>query len=166
MSEENVEILRRAVEAFDRGAEDEWIAAWHPDAELYDFTELPDVPQPYRGHEGVRRWATNVRSVLGDFRMNPRAFTRLDDAVLMDIEVRGVGERSGVPVGMTPTSSPGFRAAESLERGRSLIEPKPSKPPGCRSSGEMQGAPRVLLISLPGHPRRFPVPRFSGSLEP
>jgi ketosteroid isomerase-like protein len=33
--------------------------------------------------------------------MNPRAFTRLDDAVLMDIEVRGVGELSGVPVGMT-----------------------------------------------------------------
>jgi ketosteroid isomerase-like protein len=74
MSHENVEILRRAVEAFDRGAEDEWIAAWHPDAELYDFTELPDVPQPYRGHEGVRRWATNVRSVLGDSRMNPRAY--------------------------------------------------------------------------------------------
>jgi ketosteroid isomerase-like protein len=102
MSQENVEILRRAVLAFDRGAEDEWIAAWDPNAELYDFTELPDVPQPYRGHEGVRQWATNVRSVLGDFRMNPRAFTRIDDdAVLMDVEVRGVGERSGVPVGMT-----------------------------------------------------------------
>ena len=57
MSEENVEILRRAVEAFDRGAEDDWIAAWHSDGELYDFTELPDVPQPYRGHEG--------RSALG-----------------------------------------------------------------------------------------------------
>jgi ketosteroid isomerase-like protein len=101
MSEENVEVLRRAVEAFDRGAEDEWIAAWHADAELYDFTELPDVPQPYHGHEGVRRWAANVRSVLGDFRMNPRGFTRFDEAVLMDVEVRGVGEQSGVPVGMT-----------------------------------------------------------------
>jgi ketosteroid isomerase-like protein len=102
MSQENVEILRRAVLAFDRGAEDEWIAAWHRDAELHDFTELPDVPQPYRGHEGVRLWAANVRSVLGDFRMNPRAFTSIDDdAVLMEVEVRGVGERSGVPVGMT-----------------------------------------------------------------
>jgi ketosteroid isomerase-like protein len=102
MSQENVEILRRAVLAFDRGAEDEWIAAWHPNAELWDFTELPDVPQPYRGHEGVRQWATNVRGVLGDFRMNPHAFTRIDnDAVLMEVEVRGVGERSGVPVGMT-----------------------------------------------------------------
>ena len=101
MSEEDVEVLRRAVQAFDRGAEDEWIAAWHADAELYDFTELPDVPQPYRGHEGVRRWAANVRSVLGDFRMNPKGFTRFDDAVLMDVEVRGVGEQSGAPVGMT-----------------------------------------------------------------
>ena len=42
-----------------------------------------------------------MRSVLGDFRMNPRAFTRIDDAVLMDIEASGVGERSKVPVGMT-----------------------------------------------------------------
>jgi hypothetical protein len=33
--------------------------------------------------------------------MNPRAFTRIDDAVLMDIQVSGVGERSKVPVGMT-----------------------------------------------------------------
>jgi ketosteroid isomerase-like protein len=56
MSEENVDILRRAVEAFDRGADEEWIAAWQTDAELYDFTELPDVPRPYRGREGVRRW--------------------------------------------------------------------------------------------------------------
>ena len=48
-------------------ADEEWIAAWQTDAELYDFTELPDVPRPYRGREGVRRWGANVRSVLGDF---------------------------------------------------------------------------------------------------
>jgi ketosteroid isomerase-like protein len=100
MSEENVETLRRAVQALDRGDDDEWVAAWHPDAELYDFTELPDIPQPYRGHEGVRRWVANVRSVLGDFRMNPQAFTPIGDAVLMDVEVRGTGARSGIPVVM------------------------------------------------------------------
>jgi ketosteroid isomerase-like protein len=100
MSDERTQILRRAIQAFDRGDDDEWIAAWHADAELYDFTELPDVPQPYHGHDGVRRWAANVRSVLGDFRMDPQAFTAVGDAVLMDVEVRGVGERSGVPVAM------------------------------------------------------------------
>jgi ketosteroid isomerase-like protein len=101
MSGENVEIrLRRALEAFDRGDEDEWLAVWHPDAELYDFTELPDIPQPYRGHEGVREWAGNIQSVLGDFRMEPQRFTRIGDAVLMEIDVRGVGEQSRVPVGM------------------------------------------------------------------
>jgi ketosteroid isomerase-like protein len=101
LSEDKIETLHRAIEAFDRGAEDEWIAAWHPDAELHDFTELPDVPQPYRGREGVRQWAANVRSVIGDFQMNPRGFTVINDAVLMDLEIHGVGERSGAPVGTT-----------------------------------------------------------------
>jgi ketosteroid isomerase-like protein len=100
MSEQNVDILRRAVEAFDRGADEEWIAAWQTDAELYDFIELPDVPRPYRGREGVRRWGANVRSVLGDFHMTPQAFTPAGDAILMDLDVRGVGEQSGVPVAM------------------------------------------------------------------
>jgi ketosteroid isomerase-like protein len=98
MSQENVEILRQALQAFGRGDEDDWLSAWHADAEFYDFTELPDIPQPYRGHEGVRRWAANVRSVLGDFRMDPQEFTRIGDAVLMEIEVRGAGVQSGIPV--------------------------------------------------------------------
>ena len=98
MSQQNVEILRRALQAFNRGDEEDWLAAWHADAELYDFTELPDIPQPYRGHEGVRHWAANVRSVLGDFRMDPQALTGIGDAVLMEIEVRGAGIQSGVPV--------------------------------------------------------------------
>jgi ketosteroid isomerase-like protein len=98
MTQENVEILRRGVEAFNRGDEDEWIAIWDPAAELYDFRELPDAPPPYRGRDGVRRWAANVRGVLGDFRMEPDTFTRIGDTVLMDVEVVGVGEQSGVPV--------------------------------------------------------------------
>jgi|Tabmets5t2r1_1033131.scaffolds.fasta_scaffold177752_1 ketosteroid isomerase-like protein len=121
MSRENVEILRGAVQAFDRGDDDEWIAAWHPAAELYDFTELPDVPQPYRGHDGIRRWAANVRSVLGDFRMAPHAFTPVGDAVLMEVEVRGVGEQSGVPVAMVVYVLAWFRG-DKIARTRAFLD--------------------------------------------
>ena len=100
MSRKSVEILRRGIDAFNRGDDEQWLAVWHEDAEMYDFGELPDVPQPFRGREGVRDWAANVRSVLGDFRMDPRTITPIGDAVLAEIEVRGVGEQSGVPVGM------------------------------------------------------------------
>lgn len=32
MSGDDVEILRRTFEAFNRGGDDAWIAAWHPEA--------------------------------------------------------------------------------------------------------------------------------------
>ena len=124
MSQENAEILRRAVQAFDRGNDDEWIAAWHPAAELYDFTELPDVPQPYRGHEGIRRWAANVRSVLGDFGMAPHAFTQVGEAILMEIEVRGRGEQSGVPVAMMVYVLAWFRGDKIIRTRAFLDRPK------------------------------------------
>ena len=125
MSQENVEILRRALQAFDRGDEDDWLAAWHADAEFYDFTELPDIPQPYRGHEGIRRWTANVRSVLGDFRMDPQAFTRIGDAVLMEIEVRGAGVRSGIPVEMIVYVLAWMRG-DKIARTRAFLDKEPA----------------------------------------
>jgi ketosteroid isomerase-like protein len=121
MSDENVEILRRALEAFDRGDEDEWLTSWHADAELYDFIELPDIPQPYRGREGVRRWAANIQSVLGDFRMEPQRFTRIGDAILVEIDVRGVGEQSGVPVGMIVHALVWLRG-DKIARARAFLD--------------------------------------------
>ena len=122
MSQENVEILRRAIQAFDRGDDEEWIAAWHPAAELHDFTELPDVPQPYRGHDGIRRWAANVRSVLGE-------------AVLMEVQVRGVGEQSGVPVAMMVHVLAWFRGDKIVRTRAFLDRPTALEAAGLRRRG-------------------------------
>ena len=135
MSQENVEILRRAIQAFDRGDDEEWIAAWHPAAELHDFTELPDVPQPYRGHDGIRRWAANVRSVLSDFRMAPHAFTQVGEAVLMEVQVRGVGEQSGVPVAMMVHVLAWFRGDKIVRTRAFLDRPTALEAAGLRRGG-------------------------------
>jgi ketosteroid isomerase-like protein len=102
MSEENVELMRRVLEAVNQGDDDAWIAAWHPEAELYELVGIPDAPQVYRGHNGVREWLANARSILGqDLHMEPRDFTSIGDVVLTEIVGSGVGKGSGVPVKWT-----------------------------------------------------------------
>jgi ketosteroid isomerase-like protein len=102
MSQENIELLQRFFEAFNRGDDDAWIAAWHPEAELYELVGIVDAPEVYRGHDGVREWLANARSIIGQgFRMEPRDFTPIGEAILTEIVGRGVGEGSGVPVEWT-----------------------------------------------------------------
>jgi ketosteroid isomerase-like protein len=102
MSEENVELMERVLEAVNQGDDDAWIAAWHPEAELYELVGIPDAPEVYRGHDGVRDWLANARSILGqDLRMEPRDITPIGEAVLTKIVGSGVGEGSGVPVEWT-----------------------------------------------------------------
>jgi ketosteroid isomerase-like protein len=102
MSEENVELMQRVLEAINRGDDDAWVAAWHPEAELYELVGIPDAPRVYRGHDGVREWLANARSILGqDFHLEPRDFTPIGEVVLAEIVGSGVGEGSGVPVEWT-----------------------------------------------------------------
>jgi ketosteroid isomerase-like protein len=102
MSEENVEVLRRGLEAFNRGDAEAWISIWHPEGELYEMIGIPDAPNVYRGHDGIRRWLANARSVVGpDFQMQPTELTTVGEVVLAEIEGTGVGEGSGIPVEWT-----------------------------------------------------------------
>src|SRR6478672_5375095 len=52
MSQENVEIVRRSCEAFNRGDHDEALACFDPEVR-YDLTHFPDG-RVYHGHAGIR----------------------------------------------------------------------------------------------------------------
>jgi len=53
MSKENVELIRAAFAAFDRGDFDWLVAHCDPDIEIAQPPDMPD-PQTYRGREGLR----------------------------------------------------------------------------------------------------------------
>jgi uncharacterized protein len=55
MSRENVEIVRRANEAFNRGDIEGCLAFYADDAEVEDLMNAPDLPRVVRGIEEVRR---------------------------------------------------------------------------------------------------------------
>jgi ketosteroid isomerase-like protein len=53
MSEENVEVVRRGYEAYERGDIPSWVDLFDPEVVFHGNADFPDSPTP-RGHEGLR----------------------------------------------------------------------------------------------------------------
>ena len=64
MSRQNLEIFRKAVDAYNRGDLESYLETAHPDVEWCPFTAPAEGGGAYRGHEGVRLWWSNLESNL------------------------------------------------------------------------------------------------------
>jgi ketosteroid isomerase-like protein len=105
LSERNVEIVRRSVEAFARGDLDAFLAALDPDVEWTTAADEPN-PQVYRGHEGLRRFAAEISEAWMDRfddLMKFEAFIALGDWVVVPWTAQVRGKRSGIPVDVSET---------------------------------------------------------------
>jgi ketosteroid isomerase-like protein len=101
VSQDNVEVVRHLLDAFNRGDVDSVIAAFHESCELHEPPQMPDSPaQGFRGHDGIREWMANLRGVAG-VRFEPRSFTTSGDVILSEWVSRGHGQASGVPMEWT-----------------------------------------------------------------
>ena len=60
MSQENVENVRRGIDAWNRGNIDEWLAGFAPEAELHTTGRFPDHAV-YRGLAGLERYWAEIR---------------------------------------------------------------------------------------------------------
>jgi len=59
MAQESIEIVRVAIEAWNRGDFDAWIGAWEERAEFHPFrTQSKD--HAYHGHDGLRRFVAEI----------------------------------------------------------------------------------------------------------
>jgi ketosteroid isomerase-like protein len=98
MSQENVEVARRMLDAFNRDDVEAVIAAFDEDCEIREPPEMPDSPVVgYRGHAGIREWMGNLRGVAGAG-FEPRHFEPRDDSLLCELASTGHGHASGVRV--------------------------------------------------------------------
>jgi ketosteroid isomerase-like protein len=98
MSQENVEIVRRAYEAFSRGDFEAWLESVHQDAELHEASEIPDTAV-YRGHDGLRRWAESVNQLVSDWHWTPEEFIyQGEDAVLIRVRLAFRSAGADVPL--------------------------------------------------------------------
>jgi ketosteroid isomerase-like protein len=99
MSEENVELAFRALDAFKRRDVDAVDAVVSPDVVWEENPELPGLREVYRGRAEVREWMVAVLEVLENLDAEVAELTELDnDRVFAEIVLTARGKGSGVPV--------------------------------------------------------------------
>ena len=97
MSQENVELSYRAVDAFNQRDLDALLAMADEDVEV--FSRLAPIEESrYRGYEGIRRWQQDLYGVFPDWHGELLEVRDFGDFTMGVIRVRGHGGESGVPV--------------------------------------------------------------------
>lgn len=129
MSEENVAIVKRALEAWNDDDWDAWLAVLHPDMEwdtaIQRLFEGPD--RSFRGHAGARKaWEEYRSEALGRLKVRVEAIRDLGESVLLLGLIEATG-RSGTEIvgevsmlmtfegGMIVRSQDFFSHAEGLQ---------------------------------------------------
>jgi ketosteroid isomerase-like protein len=97
VSSDNVELVRRHYESWNRGDTGGVIAGFSPDVEWHGHPRLPE-PGPYRGREDVERWMAQFREAWGELEARPVELLGAGDGVVALVHMTGRGRGSGVEV--------------------------------------------------------------------
>ncbi len=98
MSRENMELVRRSWEAFNRQDLDAWFADIDPDVCVYPRPDEPGVKQVYRGHDGLMAYLANWLSQWDRYEAEPLELIDAADRVLVVARERGRLEQQGIEV--------------------------------------------------------------------
>jgi ketosteroid isomerase-like protein len=110
MSQENVELVRRVNNAFNRGDFEAWLANADPDVRIRSsFTG-----QEYHGLEGAREWWREVRGAFSDFQIEHEELRDVGDFVLVRAAIRGHGTDSSAPFDTTAWMVMEFRKGKCV----------------------------------------------------
>ena len=126
MSEENVDLLRRALEAFPRGEMEEMLSYMDPEGEFHSAIVGGAEGNVYRGHDGFRRWYADSFESFEELRNEWSEFRDLGDRVLALGHVKARARESGVeldsPLGFLVTVRDGkvVRSEGFLSRAEAL----------------------------------------------
>jgi ketosteroid isomerase-like protein len=93
--QEDVELVRRIVEALNRGDVDGMLACMHPDFEWRPLETSP-VARVYRGHEQVRHYIEDWLSTFESVRLELDDPGEVGDCVVATIRGRARGRGSGL----------------------------------------------------------------------
>jgi ketosteroid isomerase-like protein len=96
MSQENVEIIRRANALLNIGDWDALSELYHADVELRDLQHAPDVPEVLRGHEAMRLVVANWTEVYDEFGAEVYEYIDAHPWVICDTRWYGKGKGSDV----------------------------------------------------------------------
>ena len=100
MSQQNTEVVRQLLDAFNRGDVDGVVGVFTEDCELREPPEMVDSAGGFFGHDGIRAWMANLRQVI-EVRFEPSTLTGSGDLIVAELAAHGRGQASGVPFAWT-----------------------------------------------------------------
>jgi ketosteroid isomerase-like protein len=100
VSEENVEIVRAAFDAFERDDVNSYLSLCDPEIEITQAADVLGAPQHQRGHAGVLEAIAVWPEQWDDYRIEVISMTDLGDQVMVKQMARGRGKGTGIPVEM------------------------------------------------------------------
>jgi ketosteroid isomerase-like protein len=101
VSQQNIELQRRLVEAFNARDIEAWIALCDPQIELHSTFAAVGGMTVYHGHDGLRRWFGDLEDAWGsEIRIEVEAYFDLGEHTLGFHVLHGRGRQSGVEVAM------------------------------------------------------------------
>jgi ketosteroid isomerase-like protein len=100
MSQENVELVHRAFDAFNRRDWGAFLELLDADVRAVPLLAAIEGEGDYLGKDGVRRWWKNVLDVFPDFTMEAVEVRDLGNMTLAVVRTRGHGMGSETPVEM------------------------------------------------------------------
>ena len=99
MSQENVEVVRSMIDAWNARRLDDWLNSFHPDVELTDLQTVLGMQYQGRGLDQLRRMSEQWIEIFPDYRAEVRELADLGGGfVLADLRYDGVGRDSGARV--------------------------------------------------------------------
>jgi ketosteroid isomerase-like protein len=128
MSSENVEVVRRTIEAWQRDGSETWLSMFDPEVEWHSAQRLVEgAASTYRGIDGMREMWTFWRTEIEDLQLEIEAHRDLgDNDVLTLARIRWRGPASGIvvesPLAMVATVRDGrvLRSMDYLSHAEAL----------------------------------------------
>ena len=117
MSSENVELVRKATNAWNEGGIEAVLPFYSEDVAWYAFPDAPDGATVFRGHDGIRELAAGWSDSFDSYRLVPHQLRDLGDTVAALGEMVGVMKDSNAtvrqPMGSVVTDFRGGRIGET-----------------------------------------------------
>jgi ketosteroid isomerase-like protein len=100
MSQENVEVFREAIKAYNRRDIDAFLDAFDPMVETHPLTlaMFGQETTVYRGHEGLRQLIRDVDEVLSQLQARVLEVRDLGERLVASGRLRGRGQASGADI--------------------------------------------------------------------
>ncbi len=125
MSEENVEIVKRGVDAYNRRDVEALLEVLDPEVEWHPGVLIPfeGEARVYRGHEGVREMVDDVFEALAEIYTEYSEIRDLGDRVVAIGRLRTRGRESGAEIESAFGSVTDVRNGKAI-RVRTYLDPK------------------------------------------